>query len=106
MRTYCATRIRPVEFVSGMNGEKGCSPSMWRTRRRVSLMRPCLSSLTACTGWTGHGREKAGGSGLGLAISKAIIEGHDGSIQAAHSSLGGLQIQINLPLHTQTGVSE
>ena len=46
---------------------------------------------------------KAGGSGLGLAISKAIIEGHDGSIQAAHSSLGGLQIQINLPCIRKPG---
>ena len=39
-----------------------------------------------------------GGSGLGLAICKAIVEAHGGSIRAAHSALGGLLVEIRLPL--------
>lgn len=49
---------------------------------------------------------KQGGSGLGLAISKAIIEGHDGTIQADHSPLGGLQIKIKLPIQMPASTSE
>lgn len=41
---------------------------------------------------------KKGGSGLGLAITKAIVDGHGGNITASHSQLGGLQIEITLPL--------
>jgi len=41
-----------------------------------------------------------GGSGLGLAICKTIVEGHGGSISAALSSLGGLRIDLVLPLQT------
>lgn len=39
-----------------------------------------------------------GGSGLGLSICKHLIEAHGGSIRATHSSLGGLRIEITLPL--------
>lgn len=39
-----------------------------------------------------------GGSGLGLAICKRIVEAHQGTIQAAPSSLGGVAIRIELPL--------
>jgi len=39
-----------------------------------------------------------GGSGLGLAICKAIIETIGGHITANRSSLGGLQIEITLPI--------
>ncbi len=39
-----------------------------------------------------------GGSGLGLAICKIIVENHGGTIGAAHSPLGGLQIRIRLPV--------
>ena len=39
-----------------------------------------------------------GGSGLGLAISRATIEAHGGSIDAAPSTLGGLRITVTLPL--------
>ncbi len=35
-----------------------------------------------------------GSSGLGLAICKNIVEAHNGSIKAAKSSLGGLQITV------------
>lgn len=38
-----------------------------------------------------------GGAGLGLAICSAIVNAHHGSIQAAHSSHGGLAIEISLP---------
>ncbi|MDN3578894.1 ATP-binding protein [Chitinimonas viridis] len=38
-----------------------------------------------------------GGSGLGLAICLTIVEGHGGQINAQHSPLGGLRIQIQLP---------
>lgn len=39
-----------------------------------------------------------GGSGLGLAICRIIVENHGGTITAGHSSLGGLQIRITLPV--------
>lgn len=39
-----------------------------------------------------------GGSGLGLAICKAIIKAHGGTISASQSPLGGLRIQIDLPV--------
>ena len=40
-----------------------------------------------------------GGAGLGLAIVEKIITAHRGSISASHSSLGGLQLEILIPLH-------
>jgi two-component system, OmpR family, sensor histidine kinase BaeS len=40
----------------------------------------------------------AGGSGLGLAICRNIIEAMQGSIGASHSRLGGVSIQIRIPL--------
>ncbi len=39
-----------------------------------------------------------GGSGLGLAICQAIIEAHHGVIVASASLLGGLRVEISLPL--------
>jgi len=39
-----------------------------------------------------------GGSGLGLAISRSIVEAHAGSIVARDSDLGGLCIEVQLPL--------
>lgn len=39
-----------------------------------------------------------GGAGLGLAICKAIVGAHDGRIAAGHSSLGGLRVEVRLPL--------
>ncbi|NHZ79315.1 hypothetical protein F2P44_08500 [Massilia sp. CCM 8695] len=41
----------------------------------------------------------SGGSGLGLAICEAIVAGHGGRMQASHSALGGLCIDILLPAH-------
>jgi two-component system sensor histidine kinase BaeS len=41
---------------------------------------------------------ETGGSGLGLAICRSIVEAHGGSIAAARSMLGGLRIDIRLPL--------
>lgn len=38
------------------------------------------------------------GSGLGLAICKQIILAHGGQIQASNSALGGLSIEVRLPL--------
>jgi two-component system sensor histidine kinase BaeS len=40
-----------------------------------------------------------GGAGLGLAICKNIVSAHKGSISAAPSALGGLRIEVLLPLH-------
>lgn len=41
---------------------------------------------------------KAGGAGLGLAICKNIVQAHQGTIHAEHSSLGGLKIIISFPM--------
>ena len=38
-----------------------------------------------------------GGSGLGLTITQKIVEAHQGTISASHSSLGGLAITLRLP---------
>lgn len=43
---------------------------------------------------------KTGGLGLGLAICKNIVEAHDGTLSAQHSSKGGLCINIELSLVT------
>lgn len=39
-----------------------------------------------------------GGAGLGLSICYNIVKGHNGTIEADHSSLGGLLIRVQLPL--------
>lgn len=40
-----------------------------------------------------------GGSGIGLAISKAVVDGHGGTIMAQNSPQGGAEFIITLPLH-------
>lgn len=39
-----------------------------------------------------------GGAGLGLAICRNIAEAHGGTLSASHSTLGGLQMTLTLPL--------
>jgi two-component system sensor histidine kinase BaeS len=41
-----------------------------------------------------------GGSGLGLAICQNIVQGHEGTIIASHSPLGGLKLTIVFPNRT------
>ena len=46
-----------------------------------------------------HSRSReGGGSGLGLAICKSIVEAHGGSIAARASDLGGVCVEVQLPL--------
>jgi two-component system sensor histidine kinase BaeS len=40
-----------------------------------------------------------GGAGLGLPLCQSIVQAHGGQMHAQHSSLGGVQIDITLPLH-------
>jgi two-component system sensor histidine kinase BaeS len=44
---------------------------------------------------------ETGAAGLGLAICASIVKAHDGTITARHSSLGGVAIDIDLPLHAR-----
>jgi two-component system sensor histidine kinase BaeS len=46
---------------------------------------------------TSRNRER-GGSGLGLAICWNIVEAHEGNMEARPSALGGLEIEVTLPL--------
>ncbi|MFC4821710.1 ATP-binding protein [Dokdonella ginsengisoli] len=43
-------------------------------------------------------RRADGGAGLGLAICRAIVEAHGGGIAAGPSALGGLRVEVRLPL--------
>ena len=42
--------------------------------------------------------ERAGGTGLGLSICKGFVEAHGGKISAKNREIGGLTIEIRLPL--------
>jgi two-component system, OmpR family, sensor histidine kinase BaeS len=46
----------------------------------------------------GSRNRASGGAGLGLAICRNIVEAHDGSISARPSPLGGLWLEVRLPL--------
>ena len=45
----------------------------------------------------------AEGSGLGLAICQVIAQSHGGSIRASSSELGGIRMEISLPVHGKVG---
>jgi len=53
----------------------------------------------------GHGATAKDGSGLGLSIAQAIVRTHRGSITASASALGGLAVQVRLPLRVAEGTS-
>jgi len=44
-----------------------------------------------------------GGSGLGLAICRSVVEAHGGSIAALPSPLGGLRLEVRIPLAEKHG---
>jgi len=44
---------------------------------------------------------ESGGAGLGLSICYNIVKGHNGTIEAGKSSLGGLLVRVCLPLSNQ-----
>jgi two-component system sensor histidine kinase BaeS len=50
----------------------------------------------------GSRNRASGGSGLGLAIALAIVEGHGGTLTARASALGGLTIEVALPVYKGT----
>ncbi|MEY4416226.1 MAG: putative signal transduction histidine-protein kinase BaeS [Pseudomonadota bacterium] len=52
----------------------------------------------------GAGSGGQGGSGLGLAIARSIAEAHGGHLLARAAPLGGLWMQLRLPLLRQTAV--
>jgi two-component system sensor histidine kinase BaeS len=51
----------------------------------------------------GSRNRRQGGTGLGLAICRSMVEGFNGEIRAYHSSLGGVRIEITLPLMPPAG---
>jgi signal transduction histidine kinase len=58
-----------------------------------------------------RGDSTSGGAGLGLAIARGLVQAHGGRIWAERSALGGMSVQIRLPMGDQprlgatTGVS-
>lgn len=46
----------------------------------------------------GSRNRATGGAGLGLSLCRAIVEAHDGTIEARRSPLGGLWVQVKLPV--------
>ena len=44
-----------------------------------------------------------GGSGIGLALVQKIVTAHRGTIRARHSELGGVRVEVELPLLTKKG---
>jgi two-component system, OmpR family, sensor histidine kinase BaeS len=64
----------------------------------VQMFEPLYRADTARTRRVDDGRN-VGGSGLGLAITKAIVHAHQGKIAASLSKLGGVKIELVLPLN-------
>jgi signal transduction histidine kinase len=42
---------------------------------------------------------ETGGTGLGMTLMNSIVEAHSGSMAIARSELGGLKLEIRLPLN-------
>lgn len=53
-----------------------------------------------------HRQRATGGSGLGLAIVAQIIRAHSGTVQAKPSEMGGLSIQLKLPLLAKNEIQQ
>jgi signal transduction histidine kinase len=50
----------------------------------------------------GSGAQSTDGHGLGLAIAQRVVQAHGGSIKASNRPVGGLCVEISLPLDSRT----
>lgn len=81
-------RVQDAQFYFTIEDAAPCVPA----DALVQMFEPLYRADSART------RTVEGGSGLGLAITKAIVHAHHGTIAASLSKLGGVKIELVLPL--------